>query len=226
MASPNKARLSNTAKRPRGVRAEDDRRSELISISARLFREKGYEKTTVRDIAGAAGIHSGSWFYYFKTKHDILVAVIEEGMRQALSLMEDIAADASAPREKFRRLVNAHLRIVLQPDQHFIQLLLYEWRSLGRPERKRVVAIKDRYEAVWDKVIADLRKSGDWSMPTHVDRLFLFGALNWSAQWYRPNQKLTIEQLAERAITFCLRTAETDKVVSLPGRLKRAEGSR
>lgn len=221
MASPSKTRAQSAAKRARGTRTEDDRRSELISISARLFREKGYEKTTVRDISSAAGIHSGSWFYYFKTKHDILVAVIEEGMRQALSLMEEIAADASPPREKFRKLVNAHLRIVLLPDQHFIQLLLYEWRSLGRAEKKRVVAIKDRYEAVWDTVIADLRKDGDWSMPTHVDRLFLFGALNWTAQWFRPNEKLSIDQLAERAMTFCLRTAEPEKIVALSRRAGR-----
>lgn len=221
MADHSKPHVSGAAKRPRNARGEDDRRSELISISARLFREKGYDKTTVRDISAAAGIHSGSWFYYFKTKHEILVAVIEEGMRQALSLMEEIAADASAPREKFRKLVNAHLRIVLLPDQHFIPLLLYEWRSLGRSEKKRVVAIKDRYEAVWDKVIADLRRSGDWSMPTHVDRLFLFGALNWTAQWYRPGQKLNIDQLAERAITFCLRTAEDGKIVSLSRKVKR-----
>lgn len=220
-SSSSKARAHHAAKRTRGARAEDDRRSELVAISARLFREKGYEKTTVRDISSAAGIHSGSWFYYFKTKHEILVAVIEEGMRQALSLMEEIAADASPPREKFRKLVNAHLRIVLLPDQHFIPLLLYEWRSLERTEKKRVVAIKDRYEAVWDKVIADLRKSGDWSMPTHVDRLFLFGALNWTAQWYRPNEKLSIDQLAERAMTFCLRTAEDEKIVALQRKAKR-----
>ncbi|MBY0531676.1 MAG: TetR/AcrR family transcriptional regulator [Xanthobacteraceae bacterium] len=221
MAASHKSRAQNAAKRARGPRAEDGLRSELIAVSARLFREKGYEKTTVRDISGAAGIHSGSWFYYFKTKHDILVAVIEEGMRQALSLMEEIAADPSPPREKFRKLVNAHLRTVLLPEQHFIPLLLYEWRSFERSERKRVVAIKDRYEAIWDKVISELQKSGDWSMPTHVDRLFLFGALNWTAQWYRPGEKLSIEQLAERAITFCLRTPEAAKIVALPRKARR-----
>lgn len=222
MASGTRTKAPQSAKR-RSLRAEEDRRSELISISARLFREQGYDKTTVRDISAAAGIHSGSWFYYFKTKHEILVAVIEEGMRQALSLMEEIGADRSPPREKFRRLVKAHLRIVLLPDQHFIPLLLYEWRSLGRAEKKRVVAIKDRYEAIWDKVIAELQKSGDWSMPTHVDRLFLFGALNWTAQWYQPGQKLSIEQLAERAITFCLRSAEPEKIVALPRKTKKQE---
>jgi AcrR family transcriptional regulator len=222
MAVSNKTRAQQSARRPR-VRAEDDRRSELIAISARLFREQGYDKTTVRDISGAAGIHSGSWFYYFKTKHEILVAVIEEGMRQALALMEEIGADASPPREKFRKLVNAHLRIVLLPEQHFIPLLLYEWRSLGRAEKKRVVAIKDRYEAIWDRVIAELQAAGEWSMPTRVDRLFLFGALNWTAQWYRPGQKLSIEQLAERALTFCLRTPEAEKIVVLPRETKKRE---
>jgi AcrR family transcriptional regulator len=218
MPVANRTRGVQPAKRPRGVRSEDDRRAALIAISAKLFREQGYEKTTVRDIAAAAGIQSGSWFYYFKTKHEILVAVIEEGMRQALSLMEEIAADPAPPREKFRKLVLAHLRVVLLPEQHFIPLLLYEWRSLGRADRKRVVAIKDRYEAVWDHVIATLRKEGHWSMPTKIDRLFLFGALNWTAQWYREGSGFSIEQLADQAVVFCLRSAEPDKVVSLPRR--------
>ena len=92
---------------------------------------------------------------------------------------------------------------------------------MGRPERKRVVAIKDRYEAIWDGVIAELDKSGDWAMPTRMDRLFLFGALNWTAQWYRAGERLTIEQLAERAVTFCLRTPEPGNVVSMPRKARR-----
>jgi len=212
---------SVAARRNRGARGDEDRRAELIAISARLFRQKGYDKTTVRDISSAAGIQSGSWFYYFKSKHEILVAAIEEGMRQALELMEAIAADPCSPREKFRKLVLGHLRTVLLPEQHFIPLLLYEWRAFGPAERRRVIACKDRYEAIWDGVIAELRKSGDWSMPTEVDRLFLFGALNWTAQWYREGEGLSIEQLADRATVFCLRVPSMAEIVPLKRKARR-----
>ena len=63
---------------------DESRRNELIAKSARLFREKGYDKTTVRDIAAAVGMQAGSWFYHFKTKQDILVAIMEQGMARSL----------------------------------------------------------------------------------------------------------------------------------------------
>ena len=65
-----------------GEPEEDSRRNELIAKSAALFREKGYEKTTVRDIAAAVGMQAGSWFYHFKTKHDILLAIMEQGLQR------------------------------------------------------------------------------------------------------------------------------------------------
>ena len=56
----------------------------MLRVSARLFREKGFDGTTIRDISGAAGMHSGSPFYHFKTKQDILVAVMEQGLAEGL----------------------------------------------------------------------------------------------------------------------------------------------
>ena len=78
--------------------AELNRRSRLIKESARLFRERGYEGTSVRDIAAATGLQSGSWVYHFKTKQDILAAVMEEGFRHSLERIEAIGATSLAPR--------------------------------------------------------------------------------------------------------------------------------
>ncbi|WP_019143040.1 TetR/AcrR family transcriptional regulator [Noviherbaspirillum massiliense] len=187
---------------------EDSRRSELITKSARLFREKGYEKTTVRDIAAAAGMQAGSWFYHFKTKQDILVAVMEQGMTRSLQDIEAILARGLPPRETFRQLVRTHLQTLLAPNNDFIAVLLYEGRSLDEQARTRIVALTDRYEALWDGVIEALHSSGEWPSPTRFDRLFLFGTLNWTAQWFRSGAGTSIEDLAEQAIQFLLRAPQ------------------
>ena len=67
------------------------------------------------------------------------------------------------------------------------------------------MAAKDRYEALWDEVLRALRASGDWPGAGKLDRLWLFGALNWSAQWYRADAGVSIDELAESALQFLLR---------------------
>ena len=185
---------------------EAGRRGQLLRESARLFREKGYDATSVRDIAAATGLQSGSWVYHFKTKQDILAAVMEEGLQQALARIEAIAAGQLSPREQFRALLRTHLDTLLGPGQDFIPVLLYDWRSLERPGRERVIALQKRYEQVWDDVIRRLQRAGEWLGPTRIDRLLMFGALNWIAQWYRPRGPLGIAELAAEAERFFLRT--------------------
>lgn len=186
---------------------DDSRRNELIAESAKLFREKGYDKTTVRDIAAAVGMQAGSWFYHFKTKQDILVAVIEQGMAKSLQDIEAISVQSLPPREAFRQMVLAHLNTLLAPNNHFIPVLLYEARSLDKPERTKIATLTNRYEAIWDEAIDALYRSGDWTMPTKLDRLFLFGTMNWTTQWFRAGAGFTIEELADQTVLFLLRSA-------------------
>jgi TetR/AcrR family transcriptional regulator, cholesterol catabolism regulator len=194
-------------KRGRPVQdANESLRQTLIEHSARLFRERGYGNTTVRDIAAAAGVHAGSWFYHFKTKQEILVAVMEHGLTNALADIEAVAVDTLPPREALRQLVRAHLHTLLAPDHHFITVMLYEWRSLDQASRDRVVALKDRYEAIWTRVIERLQHTGEWAQPTEIDRLLMFGALNWTAQWYQADAGISIDELTEQSLQFILRT--------------------
>jgi AcrR family transcriptional regulator len=213
----------------RPKRTDDaSRRDQLIRASAKLFRENGFDGTSVRDIAAATGMQSGSWVYHFPTKQDILAAVMEEGLSRALARIEAIAAQDLAPREKFRALVRTHLENLLGPGQDFIPVLLYDWRSLEASQRRRVIAPQKRYEQVWTDVITELQASGDWALPTRVDRLLMFGALNWIAHWYRGGGELSLDQLTDECVRFFLRTpgpkrpAETrsprKRVARRPGR--------
>jgi len=126
-------------------RADDaGRRGQIVRESARLFREKGYDGTSVRDIAAATGLQSGSWVYHFRTKQEILAAVMAEGLQQALERIEAIGRERLAPREHFRALLRTHLDTLLGPGQDFIPVLLYEWRSLEPEARPRIIALQRR----------------------------------------------------------------------------------
>jgi hypothetical protein len=83
-------------------------------------------------------------------------------------------------------------------------VLLYEWRALSEESRAEVIAVKDRYEAVWQPVLRELKKAGRLGDDGKVARLLLFGALNWTVQWYRPGGGLGLDQIAERAIDLFL----------------------
>ncbi|MCX4160989.1 MULTISPECIES: TetR/AcrR family transcriptional regulator [Paraburkholderia] len=194
-------------KRGRPLKGESaSLRDDLILTSAKLFRTQGYERTTVRDIAAAVGIQAGSWFYHFKTKQDILVAVMEQGMASSLARIEALDVDNLSAREAFHALVRTHLKTMVSPDHDFIPVLLYEWGSLDQDRKVAVLKLKDRYEALWDSVIARLHASGEWLAPTPIDRLMTFGALNWAVQWYRPGGPLNLDELTDNAVQFLLRS--------------------
>jgi AcrR family transcriptional regulator len=193
-------------RRPLATVADGDgnRRADLIRVSARLFREKGFDGTTVRDIADAVGMRSGSPFYHFKSKQEILAAVMEEGLVAGLAETERIVAGDLPPREKFHALVRSHLETVLGEGQDFIPVLLYDWRALSPELQKRIIGLKDRYDERWQHVLGLLKQAGLIKSDSKLVRLLLLGAINYSMQWYKPGKGLTIDQLAEHIVAFFL----------------------
>jgi AcrR family transcriptional regulator len=185
--------------------ADGNRRAELIRVSARLFRERGFDGTTSRDIAQAAGMRSGSPFYHFKTKQEILAAVMEEGLTAGLPAVEAIAAGPLAPRDKLRALLRAHLELVLGESHDFISVLLYEWRCLTPELRARVQRLRDRYDQLWQDVVRELAAAGLLGSDSTVARLLLTGALNYTVLWYKAGQGWDLDQVADEAVAMFVR---------------------
>jgi AcrR family transcriptional regulator len=182
-----------------------NRREQLLRVCARLFREKGFDGTTIRDISAAAGMHSGSPFYHFPSKQEMLVAVMEQGLAEGLRRSEGVLALRLAPEAKFRRLVRTHLATILEEGNDFIPVLLYDWRSLSDANRKRILAIKDRYDRLWQGMVDELARAGRINGDARLARLLVLGAVNWSAQWYRADGRASLDEIADEAARIFLR---------------------
>jgi TetR/AcrR family transcriptional regulator, cholesterol catabolism regulator len=199
--------------RPRKTPDERDdgnRRQALLREAARLFRQQGFAATSTRDIAASAGMQSGSPFYHFESKEALLAAVMQEGVERALqrqraAIAESVMERAPDPRECLRVLVRSHLDVLLGPDSDFIPVMLYEWRSLSEAQRSEVNRLKDDYEGTWVPVLRALHESGELRGDPGLARLMLFGALNWSVQWFDPARRASLDELADTALQLFLK---------------------
>jgi AcrR family transcriptional regulator len=201
-----------TRERTNPKNGNDNRRGELVRAAAQLFREKGFEGTTIRDIAGAVGMQSGSPFYHFANKHELLMAVMEEGLRLGLERSRAVIdAEGLTAVERFRQLVRAHYGILHETGSDFIPVMLYDWRSLPATYRRRIVELKDRYDALWQATLDALHAEGRLGADARIARLMILGAINFSATWYRAKPRgragVDLDTLAAETAALFLREA-------------------
>jgi len=206
------ANMPATRERTNPKNGNDNRRGELVRAAAQLFREKGFEATTIRDIAGAVGMQSGSPFYHFANKHELLMAVMEEGLRLGLERSRAVVeARGLTAVERFRQLVRAHYGILHETGSDFIPVMLYDWRSLPAPYRRRIVELKDRYDALWQATLDALHAEGRLGADARIARLMILGAINFSATWYRARPRgragVDLDTLAAETSALFLREA-------------------
>lgn len=190
-------------RRPLSAATESNRREELLRAAARLFVDKGFSATTTRDIADAVGMRSGSPFYHFRSKQDLLKAVMIEGLESGHARIQAAIEDIDDPEQRLRAMIRTHLGNLLQGECH-APMLLSESRSLDAPARAEIAAAFDRYQLPWQATLDELCTQGKIARAANPVRLLLFGMLNWTTQWYRSDGPLTLDELADQAAAMIL----------------------
>lgn len=178
-----------------GVATADNRRRDILETAARLFAERGYDGTSVRDIAGEVGMLAGSMYYHFASKDDLLDEINSEGARILAVAVDQALTGVADPWERLRRACIAHLEARLGGHGVFAPVVSNDLPRVPGALRARLVAHRDAYEAIFRDLVAAL------DLPARVDRriyrLSLLGALNGARLWYRPGG-LSPAEIAEQ----------------------------
>ncbi len=210
MAKPSaESALPRKPGRPKAPPGPDNGRTRIVRAAAHLFREKGFRAATVRELAEAAGMQSGSLFYFFRNKEEILVAVMEEGMADVHAAVA--AAQASGGvLAAFRLMAQRHLEGILDRDADHMTVMLYETRALPGAAERHVRQLRRNYEAMWEAQIDALIAARRWrgAESPRLSRLALMGAMNWAVQWFRPDRGDTIDALVDTLAQLFLKESE------------------
>jgi TetR/AcrR family transcriptional regulator, cholesterol catabolism regulator len=176
-------------------------RQKVLDAAARLFRDKGYAGTTMRDVAARCGIRAASLYYHFPSKDEILAEVFDYGVRHVAGAVrgavEGLPRSASSY-DKIRAAVHAHLESFFVYGDYTASNIRVFRQAPAEVQRKNR-RLRDRYEAYWQRLLEDARRSGELrrGVDLSIARLFLFGGLNHTLEWYTA-RGISFRDLAER----------------------------
>ena len=179
-------------------------RGRLLRTAAGRFRAQGYAATTVRDIAADLGIQSGSLFHHFRSKDDILFAVMQTVVEAMNADLTEALATAPDTRARVRALIAVELAYLHGPASDATAVLFHEWRALPPERQAFLMDGRDRYFGAWHRVLAQAHAEGLTALRPDILRQFLHGALAWTSFWYDPAGAMSREALIDQALTLAL----------------------
>jgi TetR/AcrR family transcriptional regulator, cholesterol catabolism regulator len=200
-------------------------REEIIVAAADVLQRHGYEATTMKDIAAAVNLTAASLYHHFRNKDALLLAVLEAGLEHVLSEIESIIHSTSTTEDKLRRMIHTHV-VGLTQNTAVGAAMVFEIQSLmGAKEppahaqaadhaayqdfverRKEFFARRDQFEDSFRQVIGEgIEKQVFRPVDVGIFTKTLLGAQNWVGVWYKPEGRLTGQQIADMMADIFLR---------------------
>lgn len=182
-------------------------REQILAVAARLFSERGYANTTLRQIAQQSGIQAGSIYYHFEGKDEIAACVLDDGIAAVTDAvrrrLDALPPDADM-RTRLGAAVEGHLWGMLHRGE-FTAAHIRIYRYVSDAARSRHRSIRSAYTQLWDDLLQQSVDAGllRRDIPVPMVRQFLVGALNWPVDWYDP-QRGGFEQLASQITVLVL----------------------
>ncbi len=176
------------------------RRAQILEEAAHLFTIKGYDSTSMSDIADAVGITKAGLYYFVEAKEHLLYLITDSSLDLLDETVVNPLRDISDPEELLNQLIIRHLHMLIHQPRA-ITIILHERTALTGLYREKITSRKKAYIHFVHDVLNQLREHGlTGKCDTKAATFFLLGAMNWIYQWYKVDGRLSEEDLV-REIT-------------------------
>src|SRR5437870_10658559 len=177
-----------------------DSRQEILRTAARLFQQRGYDATSMNDVAAALKLSKGGLYHRLQGKDEILFAIMNHAMDITEERVLNGARGVANPEDRLRTLIRLHIEVVLSPRDREITVMLHENHPLPPTLRKRINARKKEYVHFVESLIAEVQRARQsrGSVSPRAAAFALLGMINWIYQWYRPEGTLQQEHLVRQ----------------------------
>lgn len=177
-----------------------DSRQEILRTAARLFQQRGYDATSMNDVAAALKLSKGGLYHHFQSKDEILFEIMNHAMDLTQERVINPVRELADPGARLRALIKLHIEVVLSPRDREITVMLHENHPLPPALRKRINARKKEYVHFLEELMADVQRDARGTRPVgsvspRAAAFALLGMINWIYQWYKPEGALQAQNL-------------------------------
>jgi len=182
------------------TRHYDERLQQILKTSATIFAEKGFCRTSIRDIARQTGMSLAGLYYYFRTKEELLFMIQEQCFLTLLQRWEKTPDPREDVRVKVRKFVENHLGFFLH-NMCEMKVMSHEDESLTGEFQDKIQLLKRRYVKILMDLIEELQKrEGGKGLDHRIAAFSLFGMMNWIYTWYNPKRDAPLPELIEQML--------------------------
>ena len=182
-----------------------DSRQEILRTAARLFQQRGYDATSMNDVAAALKLSKGGLYHHFQSKDEILFEIMNHAMEITQERVINPVRGIAGAQERLRALIRLHIEAVLNPRDREITVMLHENHPLPPGLRKRINARKKEYVHFLEGLIAEVQREAQKELSRtrgvsgrvspRAAAFALLGMINWIYQWYKPEGDLQAQNL-------------------------------
>ena len=187
--------------RRRRPRDHEVKREAVIRAAARAFNERGYHHTSLDDIAAALGVTKPTVYYYVANKEQLLFECFLAGLRPIREALEEADRLAGNGRERLAAVVRGYASAIAS-EYGWCMVRAHD-QDLGPEMRRQINALKSEIDQGIRRLLRDGMDDGSIGpCDPKITAFALAGALNWIAHWYRPDQPLSAEDIADAFVRF------------------------
>src|SRR5262249_32326932 len=171
-------------------------RNRVYEVAAEVFHRKGYDNTSMSDVAAAAGLTKAGLYHHVTSKESLLYTVLDLGLDLTESYVMKPLEGIADPLERLKTMIDLHLRLVLEERNLEVTGLLHECKTLSPADRSTINRRKKEYVKMSTKLISDvLKKYAVTDINPKLAAFALLGMLNWTYQWYKTSGSNSREEI-------------------------------
>lgn len=175
-------------------------RQEILRTAARLFQQKGYDATSMNDVAAALEFSKGGLYHHFQSKDEILFQIMDHALDITEQRVVNPVREIADPEQRLRTLIRLHIEVVLSARDREITVMLHENHQLPAALQRRINVRKKKYVEFVEQLIAEVQSARDAGgrVSPRAATFAMVGMINWLYQWYKPEGQLQASQLADQ----------------------------